>query len=148
MDWKLNGVKYFGKEPLVKKVLVVLICSLLSFNLSLASDGEPNPKLVQVGASDVIIPADLNSTSEIYVIVSGFFPNGCYGWNHADVTHKDKMTHEIRIIAAVVEGPCKMVLVPFLQPVAMGQFEIGQHNLRFLNQEGNYTEKTLSIEQF
>ncbi len=134
--------------PLVKNAILIFVCSLLSFNLSFASGAEANPRLVQVYASDVIIPMEFTSTSEVYVIASGVFPNGCYRWSHADVTHKDRMTHEIKIMAVVVEGPCKMVLVPFLEPIPLGRFDVGHHSLKFLNHDGTHTEKILQIESF
>lgn len=131
----------------MKKTSLLLIAisamMLMSVN-SMASEG--GSKLMQIGISDVFVPAGFDSNSDVYVVASGVFPNGCYRWSHADVTHKDKFVHEIRSMANVSQGMCIMVLVPFSKEVRLGKFDSGKHTLKFLNGDGTYLEKSLAIE--
>jgi hypothetical protein len=39
-----------------------------------------------------------------------------------------------------------MVLVPFNKEVKLGKLNAGKHTLKFLNGDGTYLEKTLTIE--
>ena len=49
------------------------------------NDPAPQPltKEVQVGINDAYIPGGFDSSSDVYVVTSGIFPNGCYRWNRA-----------------------------------------------------------------
>lgn len=113
------------------------------------SKASPIPKEVEVtiGVSDAFIPGGFDSDSDAYVVVNGMFPNGCYRWKRADVTHNasDK-THEVRSVASVNQGMCIMVLVPFTQEVSLGKMDAGEHKVRFMNGDGTYMEKTLVVE--
>ncbi len=121
----------------------ILLTSGMAFKANAAEGGT---KLIQVGISDVFIPAGFDSTSDAYVVASGVFPNGCYRWSHAEVTHKDTNVHEVRSMANVSQGMCIMVLVPFSKAVKLGKFASGKHTLKFLNGDGTYLEKSLTIE--
>lgn len=116
-------------------------------NNSFAYGDAPQEKEVQVGINDVYVPSGFDSSSDVYVVTSGIFPNGCYKWNRADVNHKDSYTHEVKTIASVSQGMCIMVLVPFTKEVRLGKFDPGKHTLRFLNGDGTYLEKSINIEQ-
>lgn len=126
----------------------ILALGLLFFvNNSFANGDTPAEKEVQVGINDVYVPSGFDSSSDVYVVTSGIFPNGCYKWKRADVSHKDAYTHEVKSVASVSQGMCIMVLVPFTKEVRLGRFEPGKHTLRFLNGDGTYLEKSVSIEQ-
>ncbi len=129
-----------------KTCLSFLVLSIVIFASSHSLAGEGSSKLMQIGISDVFIPAGFDSASDVYVVASGVFPNGCYRWSHADVVHKDAYSHEVRSMANVSQGMCIMVLVPFSKEVKLGKFGAGKHTLKFLNGDGTYLEKTLSIE--
>ncbi len=106
----------------------------------------PAEREVQVGISGAFIPGGFDSASDAYVIVNGVFQNGCYKWKRADINSKDGFTHEIRSIAAVTQGMCIMVLIPFQKDVRLGQLQAGKHTLRFLNGDGTYLEKSMVVE--
>lgn len=102
---------------------------------------------VIVGINEAFIPGGFDIYSDIYVIASGIFPNGCYRWSRADVKHVDHYNHEIRSIANVQQGMCIMVLVPFNKEIKLGRFDAGKHTLKFVNGDGTYLEKTMVVEQ-
>lgn len=113
-----------------------------------ASIGQvPVVKDVQIGISDVYIPSGFDSNSDVFVVTSGIFPNGCYRWKGAQVADVDQFTHEVKSTASVSQGMCIMVLVPFNKEVRLGKFAVGKHTLRFLNGDGTYLEKSLNIEE-
>lgn len=127
--------------------LLMISAILLTVGMtSLAHAAPGGTRLVQVGISDVFVPAGFDSNSEVYVVASGVFPNGCYRWSHAEVSHREKNVHEVRSMANVSQGMCIMVLVPFSKPVKLGKFSPGKHTLRFVNGDGTYLEKNLAIE--
>lgn len=111
-----------------------------------AEDQMPVQKDVIVSVSDAYIPGGFDSTADAYVVVNGIFPNGCYKWKKAEVTNKDAFNHDISSMASVSQGMCLMVLVPFTKEVRLGKLDSGVHTLHFLNGDGTYLEKTLTIE--
>ena len=128
----------------MKKLLIAFV-TLAS--LSLFADEPPAQKEVPIGISGVFVPAGFDSKSEAYVVVNGVFPNGCYRWSRADETRVDDLTHEIRSMANVTQGMCIMVLVPFQKDIRLGKLAVGKHMLRFMNGDGTFFEKTLSVEE-
>jgi hypothetical protein len=114
--------------------------------LAKAVNDVPPAKEVIVGLNDVYVPAGFDSEADAYVVVNGIFPNGCYRWKGAEVDHKDSFNHEIRSKAMVSQGLCLMVLMPFQKEVRLGQLESGTHQLRFVNGDGTYLEKTMKVE--
>jgi hypothetical protein len=115
--------------------------------LDFARAGElPTYKEVTVGINDAFVPGGFDSGSEAYVVVSGIFPNGCYQWQGAEVSHIDSLHHEIRSIAKVSQGMCTMVLLPFSREVRLGKLSSGAHELHFINGDGTYLQKTLNVE--
>lgn len=107
---------------------------------------EQAPKEVQIAINSVYVPGGFDSASDVFVVVNGLFPNGCYKWSRADVENTDAYTHEIKSVALVNPGMCIMVLVPFQKEVQLGKFSAGKHTLRFLNGDGTYLEKSLIVE--
>ena len=118
----------------------------LLFVLPVFADQPSAPKEVQIAINNVYIPGGFDSSSDVFVVVNGIFPNGCYKWSRADVINKETYTHEISSIAAVNPGMCIMVLVPFQKEVRLGKFSAGKHTLRFLNGDGTYLEKSMIVE--
>lgn len=113
---------------------------------SMADDQLPTSKEVTVGISDAFIPGGFDSDADSYVVVSGIFPNGCYSWKGGLVNHTSATTHEIRSQAMVSQGMCLMVLIPFSKEIRLGKLQSGEHTLKFLNGDGTYLEKKMSIE--
>jgi len=101
---------------------------------------------VLISVSDAYIPRGFDSNSDTFVVVSGVFPNGCYRWSKADVTHTTGKTHEVKSFARVQPGMCLMVLVPFTREVQLGKLEAGEHKIRFVAGDGTWLEKSLVIE--
>lgn len=137
----------------MKSIKYVLVSVAALFALSAqaqpgqGSQQAPQEKEVQIGLSGVYVPGGFDSNSDSFVVVNGIFPNGCYRWSRAEVKDVDAYTHEIKSVAAVSQGMCIMVLVPFQKEVRLGKFSAGSHTLRFSNGDGTYFEKNLKIEE-
>jgi hypothetical protein len=129
------------------KKFLLIAASLMLAQATLAAPATPaEEKEVAIGISGVFVPAGFDSSSDAYVIVNGVFQNGCYKWSRAERTKRDDFNHEIRSIATVTQGMCIMVLVPFQKEVRLGQLATGKHNLKFINGDGTYLEKSLVVE--
>lgn len=128
------------------KAFLSLAIATLLFALPVFAEQAPTSKEVQIGINSVYVPGGFDSASDVFVIVSGIFPNGCYKWSRAEVSNKDAFTHEIKSVAAVNQGMCIMVLIPFQKEVQLGKFSAGKHTLRFLNGDGTYIEKLMDVE--
>jgi hypothetical protein len=116
--------------------------------MSVASAYQEIPPVheVTVGVSDAFVPGGFDSHSEAFVVVNGMFPNGCYRWKGAEVKHLDRLNHEVRSIASVSQGLCTMAMIPFTQEVRLGTLESGVHELKFMNGDGTYLLKKMTIE--
>ncbi|MFN7728739.1 MAG: hypothetical protein ACK5P7_06260 [Bdellovibrio sp.] len=101
---------------------------------------------VMIGISDAYVPAGFDSNSDAFVVTNGVFPNGCYRYSRAEVTHQDDSTHIVKSYATVQPGMCLMVLVPFTKEVLIGKLQKGSHTIRFLSGDGTYLEKNLKVE--
>ena len=129
------------------QVLVALaVTAIVALPFAKADDELPVQKDVQVSVSDAFIPGGFDSTADAYVVVNGIFPNGCYKWKKAEVNSKDAFNHDITSTASVSQGMCLMVLVPFTKEVRLGKLDSGKHTLHFVNGDGTYLEKTLTVE--
>lgn len=133
----------------MKSLLVAAALATLTFAVNASAGQTPSPgtREVVVSVADAYVPGGFDSTSDVFVVVNGIFPNGCYRWNRADVTHPTQYIHEVRSIANVSQGMCLMVLVPFTKEVHVGQIGAGDHKIRMINGDGTYLEKDLNIEQ-
>lgn len=127
------------------KKTITLIAALF-FGLTTFAAEVPAEKEVQIGISGAFVPAGFDSSSEAYVVVNGVFQNGCYKWSRAEVKNNDEFSHEIRSMATVTQGMCIMVLIPFQKDVRLGKLPTGKHNLKFVNGDGTYLEKSLVVE--
>jgi len=135
------------KNVISKYAQLVAVTLMIAAPASvLAQDQLPATKEVAVSVSDVYVPGGFDSDADAFVVANGMFPNGCYRWKGADVTNIDALNHEIRSTATVSQGMCIMVLVPFTKEIRLGKLSSGNHTLRFLNGDGTYLEKTLSVE--
>jgi hypothetical protein len=125
---------------------LALSLSLFAAPAAFADGSQPATKEVQIGVNNVYVPGGFDSSSDVFVVVNGIFPNGCYKWGRAAKKDVDTFNHEISSIADVSQGMCIMVLIPFQKEVRLGKFASGKHNLRFVNGDGTYLEKTMVIE--
>ena len=137
------------KEKSMERFSLAVMTLVLCFGFpNRASSSEDQPEReVQVGISAVYVPSGFGIDSEVYVVASGVFPNDCYRWNRAEVSHVGEFVHEVKSIARVNQGLCLMVVVAFSREVKLGKFAAGTHILRFLNGDGTYLEKSLSVEE-
>ena len=124
----------------------IAFTAALMLGLSSFAATTPAEKEVQIGISGAFVPGGFDSGSDAYVVVNGVFQNGCYRWSRADVNNVDEFNHEIKSMATVTQGMCIMVLIPFQKDVRLGKLNSGKHNLKFLNGDGTYLEKTLVVE--
>lgn len=124
-----------------------LMMLALAFGTQSFADGSVQEKEIAVGFSDAFIPGGFDSNSDTFVVASGIFPNGCYRWKEAEVSHTSSMVHEIRATAVVSQGMCLMVLVPFTKEIHLGKLDVGSHAVRLMNGDGTYIEKRLVIEE-
>jgi len=132
----------------MKKAMMIAAAIVgIAFGTTAMAASQPVEKEVVVGVNDAYVPGGFDSTSDVYVVVNGLFPNGCYRWARADVTHPEKSIHEVRSIARVSQGMCLMVLVPFTKEVRVGVVGAGDHKIRLMNGDGTYLEKSLTIEE-
>jgi hypothetical protein len=121
---------------------VAAVLVLLPFSVTQAASSHE----VMIGFNDAFVPGGFDSASDVYLVANGLFPNGCYRFSRADVTHKTANVHEVRAYATVSEGLCIMVLVPYTKEVRLGVLGRGHHLIRFLNGDGTYMEKQLTLE--
>jgi len=137
----------------MKSLLIATTIAALTLALNATADQNPTPvpapaqREVIVSVADAYVPGGFDSTSDVFVVVNGIFPNGCYKWARADVSHPTQYVHEVRSVASVSQGMCLMVLVPFTKEVHVGQIGAGDHKIRMVNGDGTYLEKDLNIEQ-
>lgn len=126
----------------MKRIFLGLLILCGSYSLAAPTQVE-----VMIGVSDALIPGGFDAQSEVNVIVSGLFPNGCYRWKEARVNHLTaEKVHVISSYASVYQGMCPMVLVPYTKEVNLGQLGAGEHKIRFVNGDGTYMEKTVTLE--
>ncbi len=131
----------------MKKSILFLVAALATgFASHAIADDLPPVKNVVININDAFIPGGFDSETDAYVIVNGLFPNGCYRWKEAQVNHVNTMEHEITSVAAVSQGMCIQVLVPFSKDIKLGKLATGKHSLRFLSGDGTYLEKSLVVE--
>jgi len=131
------------KTRIQKLALAIIIASGVN---AVASEKAPEPRDVAVGVNDVYIPGGLNYDSDVAIVVSGIFPNGCYRWKGAQVTNLSATTHQIQAVASVSQGMCIMVLVPFSKEIKLGRLQTGVHTVRFLNGDGTYHERSFKVQ--
>lgn len=106
----------------------------------------PNTREVIVSINDAYIPSGFDTASDAFVVINGLFPNGCYRFKDTAITHNSALVHEVRAMATVSEGMCLMVLVPYSKEVQLGKLAAGEHAIRFMNGDGTYWEKRLTVE--
>ncbi len=127
--------------------IMTALVTLSGFSTAFADQAQvPTEKEVVVAINEAYVPAGFDINSEVFVVASGIFPNGCYRWKGADVTTPSDKIHEIKAMATVKQGMCLMVLIPFNKEIRLGKFNQGEHTLRFINGDGTYLEKKVVIE--
>lgn len=127
----------------------LFICTILMVgtgSMAMANELPPDREIV-VGVNEALVPETVAVGQQVIAVVSGIFPNGCYRWSGAKVTHPEPELHEVRAVASVSQGMCIMVLIPFTKEVVLGSFTEGTHTLRFVGGDGTYLERKLQVIQ-
>lgn len=127
-----------------KTIFSILAILTAGMQLAEAKEGETHEQMVSIG--DAYIPNGFDSSSDAFVVVNGLFPNSCYRFREAKVEHVGPALHEVRAYATVTEGLCLMVLVPYSKEVQLGKLSAGKHAIRFMNGDGTFWDKSLTIE--
>jgi hypothetical protein len=125
-------------------MILALALALSAVPQGFAAEGDTREQVVSI--SDAYIPSGFDSSSDAFVVISGIFPNSCYRLRDAKVDHIGPGLHEVRAYGLVQEGLCLMVLVPFNKEVQLGRLNPGEHAIRFVNGDGTYWEKKLTVE--
>lgn len=130
----------------MKKLILIgaFAASVMTFARASADSVKTHEAILNI--SEAYVPGGFSSQTDAYVVVSGMFPNSCYRFNHAQVSDKSSQIHEVRSYATVSEAMCLMVLVPYQHEVRLGRLPAGEHTLRFINGDGTYFEKSLTVE--
>lgn len=131
----------------MKTKLALSLLALTIYAMPLAQAEEPAPgKETLITIGDAYIPSSFDSNTEAFVVVTGLFPNSCYRFSEAKVEHIGENLHEVRAYAKVTEGLCLMVMVPYSKEVQIGKLAVGTHSIKFVNGDGTFWEKSLTIE--
>ena len=132
----------------MKKIILITAALLLTNVFAAQAEQEVEKKETVVALSGAFVPGGFDSKSDVYVVVSGIFPNTCYNWQGADIVQETGSNQvDITAKALVAQGvPCMRVLVPFQKEVNLGQFPQGDYILRFSNGDGTFFNESLKIE--
>ncbi|MGE3262759.1 MAG: hypothetical protein AB7K68_13335 [Bacteriovoracia bacterium] len=125
--------------------LILAALSLTFMPGAFAKEGDTHEKTIAIG--DVYIPSGFDSSSDAFVVVNGWFPHSCYKLKNVKVENVSDSLQEITTNATVTEGLCLTVIIPFHKEVQLGKLRAGTHTLRFMNGDGTYMEKQLTIER-
>ncbi len=126
-------------------LMILAATAMYAAPSAFAREGEVREKVI--GVNDVYIPSGFDSSSEAFVVVNGLFPHSCYKLKGVKVEHIGPTLHEVTTLANVTEGLCLTVIIPFHKEVQLGRLAIGDHKLHFMNGDGTYMEKALTIGQ-
>ncbi|HEY8278784.1 MAG TPA: hypothetical protein VIH99_04130 [Bdellovibrionota bacterium] len=129
------------------KSLLIIAAAAMTFTFSApasARDGDVHEKVI--GISDVYVPSNFDSRSDAFVVVNGWFPHSCYKLKSVKVDHLGPTLHQVTTVANVTEGLCLTVIIPFHKEVQLGKLNVGEHKIQFMNGDGTYMEKQLTIE--
>lgn len=130
----------------MNRIFFALVLSMFVSAIGHAEDVKTISMTIPVNSA--FVPGGFDTGSDVYVVVSGLFPNSCYSWGGADVNLQSS-TPQIEVVVkanVVQERPCMRVLVPFQKEVRLGQLSEGRYELRFANGDGTYFTEVLNID--
>ena len=99
-----------------------------------------------VAVTQAYIPSGFDSKSQQMVVVNGYFSNGCYSFDSAEVNHLDSYRHEVSVFANVQQAYCTMAIIPYQKEVPLGILVSGTHTLVFPSSDGTSMEQTFTVE--
>lgn len=127
--------------------LVMTMVLVLGFGVVPAmADEMPPDRDVVVGLNEALMPVSGRVGQNIVAVVSGIFPNGCYRWKGVQISQPESDLREVRAVAAVSQGMCIMVLIPFTKEISLGTFTEGEHAVRFVGGDGTFLERKIRIQ--
>lgn len=124
--------------------LFAMAMMIVSMPLVRAAEGDVHEKII--GITDAYIPSGFDSASDSFIVVNGLFPHSCYKMKAVEVNNVTPFLQEVTAKADVTEGLCLTVIVPWHREVQLGKLSVGEHKIRFMNGDGTYMEKRLTIE--
>ena len=82
------------------KKMILLLAAALAIPASVwAKDGDVQEKVVPI--SDVYVPSGFDSSSDVFLVANGLFPNSCYQLKNTRVEHAGPALHEVTTSANV-----------------------------------------------
>jgi hypothetical protein len=128
---------------MMKILSMMILAAAMSASEARAAEGDVHERIVNV--SDAYIPSGFDTNAEAFVVVNGWFPHSCYKLKSVEVTHVGPFLHQITTKASVTEGLCLSVIIPWHREAPLGRLSAGDHKLQFMNGDGTYMEKQLTI---
>jgi len=130
---------------IMMKRIMLSVAMVMAFGVAQAED-EVTVVESTVGLTGAFVPGGFDSQSEVFVVVSGMFPNSCYAWSRAEVSMGENNTIDIQAKANITQGVlCYRFLQPYQKEVQIGQLSPGRYTLRFANGDGTYFQEPLVI---
>lgn len=128
--------------------IFVLVCvvSCSFVGAAYSAGAVPASQDLIISINDAFIPSGFDTGSDAFVVISGLMPNGCYHYKGSTVKNVSTTVHEVTATATVSSGMCPMVILPYSRDVQLGKLVSGDHTVRFLNGDGTYWEKHLTVE--
>lgn len=136
----------------MKAILAFILLSVGSMTASASINYEiksANPKPIEkiVSVTQVFMQEHFRAGENVYAVMSGLFPNGCYVYQRAEVDKDPRENrYSVKNIALVHQGMCISVLVPFNQQIKFGVLDPGTHHFRFHNGDGTYIDKNVIVQ--
>lgn len=118
-----------------------LVLALLFTQVAIAS-----PRVILSPVEHLYIPNGFDSNDSVELVVSGSFPNTCYGRNNVAIKFTNNVI-DIRVTALAPEASllgtqfCPQVAIPYKEVISLGNLQGGNYRIRV-----NYTRVSGLIE--
>ncbi len=100
------------------------VLSLLLFNVAFAQ-----PEIILSPVGHIYTPEGFDSNDSVEVVVTGNFPNPCYGRNKVEVRVEDDVI-DIEVTAILSERfrrICPEMMIPFKEVISLGNLQGGEY---------------------
>lgn len=92
------------------------------------------------------VPTVVGKSTDVLVMINGYFSNTCYKYRSTDIRHPDAFTHEIRAFAIVEGEVCLMKIVNFQRDIELGQLPAGEHTVLIFSGDGKVFEHKMLVQ--
>ncbi len=102
------------------------------------------PRVIDAPVDHLFVPSGFDNNDNVELVVTGYFPNPCYGRNNVEVKVQDDVIN-VRVTALVRQDQkaeaCAAMIVPFKEVVPVGNLQGGDYkvvvnaNTRFQQQD-------------